>query len=59
MKTLKLNKKLELNKQTVAHLEEEYLEMIRGGARTNGNGTTCNSCVTACRASDIDIICPC
>lgn len=45
MKTKKFNKKLELNKQTVADLRNDEMKNAKGGAFTDD--FTCNTCFTA------------
>lgn len=46
MKTQKINKKLTLNKKTIALLNDDQLDAQRGGGKTKGN--TCNTCLTWC-----------
>jgi hypothetical protein len=58
MKSKNISKKLMLNKETVVDLKEKEQDLVRGGGRTNGNGTTCNSCLTTCNGS-IEFPCPC
>lgn len=53
MKT-SFNKKLSLNKRTVANLNVRELRAVKGGALTYAPGTTCNmneTCPDTCAAS--------
>jgi hypothetical protein len=61
MKHYTINKKLVFYKITIAHLECDTLDNIRGGVKTNSCNTchviTCDSCFTCVTGGDE--ICPC
>ncbi len=51
MKKVKFNGKLSLNKETIAKLNDEQMNVVNGGATARGCTTlarSCNTCVVNC-----------